>query len=66
MLKLIHADLYKTFHRAYFFLLTAVVSALCVVMVFALRGGEAGNWSAAVSLGAMLLSYPVFLLPMLT
>ena len=48
MLKLIHADLYKTFHRAYFFLLTAVVSALCVVMVFALRGGEAGNWSAAV------------------
>lgn len=66
MLKLIYADLYRTFHRAYFFLLTAIVSVLCVVLVFALRGGDAGSWSTSVSMGAMLLSYPVLLLPMLT
>lgn len=66
MLKLIHADLYKTVHRAYFFLLTAIISAFCVVLIFALRGGEAGTWSTAAGMGSMLLSYPVFLLPMLT
>lgn len=66
MLKLIHADLYKTFHRAYFYVLMLSVSVLCVVLAFAMRGGEYGNWSGAVITGAGLLSYPIFLLPMIT
>ncbi|WBY64895.1 MAG: ABC transporter permease [Thermocaproicibacter melissae] len=66
MLKMIHADLYKTFHRAYFFIMTLVVSGLCVALVFAMRGGGAGNWTGATELGVELLGYPVFLIPMLT
>lgn len=66
MLKMIHADLYKTFHRMYFYILMLSVSVLCVVMVFAMRGGDYGNWSGAVMTGAALLSYPIFLLPMIT
>ena len=66
MLKLIHADMYKTFHRAYFCVLMLSVSVLCVVLAFAMRGGDYGNWSGAVITGAGLLSYPIFLLPMIT
>jgi ABC-2 type transport system permease protein len=66
MLKMIHADLYKTFHRAYFFIMTLVVSGLCVALVFAMRGERAGNWTGAAGIGVALLEYPVFLLPMLT
>jgi ABC-2 type transport system permease protein len=66
MLKMIHADLYKTFHRAYFFIMVLVVSGLCVAIMFAARGGSAGNWSGATLLGSMLLDYPILLIPMLT
>lgn len=66
MFKMIRADLYKTFHRAYFFIMMLIVSALCVAMVFAMRGGEYGTWSGAVMTGSALLSYPIFLLPMIT
>ncbi len=66
MLKLIHADLYKTFHRAYYFVMMLLISALCVAMVFALRGGQYGNWSGSADLAVSMLSYPVLLLPMLT
>lgn len=63
MFKLIHAELYKIFHRAYFFVMALCAAALCVVLMFAMRGE---NMSKSVEFGTMLLSYPVFLLPMLT
>jgi ABC-type transport system involved in multi-copper enzyme maturation permease subunit len=66
MLKLIHADLYKTFHRAYFFIMMLCICALCVVMIFALRGGTFGTWSGSAQMAVSLLSYPVVLLPMIT
>ena len=66
MLKLIHADLYKIFHRAYFFVMMLLISALCVGMIFALRGGTYGNWTGSAVLAVSLLSFPVILLPMLT
>lgn len=66
MLKMIHADLYKTFHRAYFFIMMLVVSGLCVAMVFAMRGGTAASWSGAATLVSMLLDYPILLIPMIT
>jgi ABC-2 type transport system permease protein len=66
MLKLIHAELYKIFHRAYFFVMILCLAALCVTMVFELRGGGYGNWSGAVGIAASMLTYPVVILPMLT
>lgn len=66
MLKLIHAELYKIFHRAYFFVMTLCLAALCVAMIFALRGGSYGSWSGAAGLAVSMFSYPVVLLPMLT
>ena len=66
MLKLIHADLYKTFHRAYYFVMILLISALCVALIFALRGGQYGNWSVSADCAVSMLSYPVLLLPMIT
>lgn len=66
MLKLMHADLYKTFHRAYYFVMMLLISALCVTLIFTLRGGEYGNWSGSAACAASMLSLPVVLLPMIT
>lgn len=66
MFKLMHADLYKTFHRAYFFVMMLCISALCVGMIFAIRGGSYGNWTNSAMLGVSLLSYPIIILPMIT
>lgn len=66
MLKLIHADLYKTFHRAYYFVMMLLIAALCVTLIFALRGGQYGNWSGSTACAISMLSYPIIFLPMLT
>lgn len=66
MLKMIHADIYKVFHRAYYFVMMLGVCALCVGLIFALRGGQYGNWSSSAIFAANLLSYPILLLPMIT
>lgn len=68
MLKLISADLYKVFHRAYFYVLTLVLLALSLVMVVALHTGSphANMASVALQVGIQYLSLPVMILPCLT
>ncbi|MCI2035897.1 MAG: hypothetical protein LKJ73_08250 [Oscillospiraceae bacterium] len=67
MLRLIHADLYKIFHRFYFYIMAASLAALCVLVNLVLR--TAGQYSAASfswGFAVSMLSAPVFLMPMLT
>lgn len=66
MLKLIHADFYKVFHRAYYFVMMLGICALCVGLIFALRGGQYGNWSGSSIMAISLLNFPIILLPMMT
>lgn len=67
MLKLIHADLYKVFHRAYFYIMMAILAALCVFVNFAIHGSGAYNTASfSVTSAISFLSFPVILLPMLT
>lgn len=67
MLKLIHADLYKVFHRLYFYILAAALAALCIMVNVALRtSGQYANTSFSWMFAISLLSMPVFIMPMLT
>lgn len=66
MLKLIRADFYKTFHRSYFYVMALIIAALCFVMNFALRGGTYGSASCSTMFAMSLLSFPIFILPMIT
>lgn len=66
MLKLIHADLYKTFHRAAYYLMIAVCCGLALLLTAAMRGGSVGTWSGSVVAAASLLTYPAALLPLVT
>lgn len=67
MLKQIRCDLYKIFHRFYFYVMALALAALCVLInvVFA---GQGTKFDASVSwqFFVSLLSYGLFLLPMLT
>lgn len=67
MLKFIHADLYRIFHRLYFYLLTASIAGLCILVNFALSQSPDNSltrlsWSMALS----FLTFPAMLMPMLT
>ncbi|MCH4239165.1 MAG: ABC transporter permease [Oscillospiraceae bacterium] len=67
MLKLIHADLYKVFHRTYFYILTLIVAALSLVIVFALHGSaQSSKVSVAFQFAFQYVSLAVMILPCLT
>ena len=63
MLKLIHADFYKVFHRLYFYILTVVLAGLCFITIFAMKGSCA---SQSIKFAIAMFSMPVFILPMVT
>jgi hypothetical protein len=68
MLKLIHADLYKVFHRAYFYVLSLIVLGLSLVLIFGLHNSSApfNSASSAIQLATECITYPILLLPCLT
>ncbi|MCI1982783.1 MAG: hypothetical protein LKJ45_06430 [Oscillospiraceae bacterium] len=66
MLKLIHADLYRVFHRFYFYTMMAALSGLCILLVTVMKSNSFGTVSVAWKFFLSILIYPVFLLPMLT
>lgn len=68
MLKQIHCDLYKVFHRFYFYVMALALGGLCILLnaVMANQGGKAYPVSFSWQFFASLLSYGLFLLPMLT
>ena len=66
MIKLIRADLYKTFHRAYFYVMLLCLAGLAVVInlyLFRPAGSSVStSWTMVIG---YLLPYPAFLMPML-
>ena len=68
MLKQIHCDLYKVFHRFYFYIMALALGGLCILLnaVMANQGGKAYPVSFSWQFFASVLSYGLFLLPMLT
>lgn len=67
MLKLIHADLYKVFHRMYFYIMMLALVVLCVIVNSAMHGsGQYGTASFSIMFAVSLLNLPVILMPMLT
>lgn len=67
MLKLIHADLYKVFHRIFFYCLLAVMVVLAVLVNFSISRLSATNsvYSSWMVVRMYFLSWPVFLMPIL-
>lgn len=67
MLKLIHADLYKIFHRFYFYIMAVFLAALCIIVNIVLKtAGQYSTASFSWAFAVSMLSVPVFLMPMLT
>lgn len=66
MFKLIHADFYKTFHRAAYYMMLLIFCGLAFLFSLMLRGSSAGTWSGSVGVAVELLFYPPMLLPMIT
>lgn len=64
MLKLIHADFYKVFHRSYFYILTVVLAGLCFITIFAMKSSSCA--SESIKFAIEMFSMPVFILPMIT
>ncbi len=66
MLKLIHADLYRCFHRLYLYLLAGALAGLCLLLSFQFRRqGDitaAQAWTFALT---QLFGYPLLVIPML-
>lgn len=67
MIKSIHSDLYRTFHRMYMFVLLISMAGLAVAVNIAISTGSAETASVSTSWGLVLgmFSFPMFLLPML-
>lgn len=63
MLNLIRADLYKSFHRAYLFVMMAAMSAVAIFVDGVLAYGHS-PLQGAIGLVPMLLMYPLFLIAM--
>lgn len=68
MLKLMRADFYKIFHRAYFFVMMLVIAALCVLLNISSRasGEEFQRASFSMGMALSLMAMPVVLAPMIT
>lgn len=69
MFKLIHADLYKVFHRVYFYVLTLVVSALSFIVILSAHSNSTPQGDMVASIlqfAVQYLSLPVMILPCLT
>ncbi len=64
MLKLIRADLYRSFHRFYLYLLAAGLAGICLLLTFQARGHAtaADLWRMAQ---AQLFGFPLMVIPML-
>lgn len=67
MLKMIRADLYKVFHRPFFYFLLAGMSALALLVNFSLSRLSAENtvYNSWMVVLAYFLSWPVLLMPVL-
>ncbi len=67
MPKLLHADLYRCFHRLYLYLLAGVLAGICLLLNFQFR--QNGNiavedaWMIALN---QLFGYPLLIIPMLS
>lgn len=68
MLKQIRCDLYKVFHRFYFYVMAATVAGLCVLLNAVMANQNQKMFTAGFSwqFFISLLPYGLFLLPMLT
>ncbi len=66
MLKLIHADFYKTFHRAAYYLILFIFCGFAITIAVQMRGRDAGSWSGSFLAASQLLIYPVAFLPIIT
>ena len=68
MFKQLRCDLYKIFHRFYFYVLTLALGGLCILINVVLLNpqGTPAPLSLSWQFLANLLSYGLFLLPMLT
>ena len=67
MLKLIHADLYKIFHRVFFYCLLAVMALLAILVNFSLSKlpASVSAYSSWMVIRFYFLSWPVFIIPIL-
>ncbi|XOQ44597.1 MAG: ABC transporter permease [Clostridium sp.] len=67
MLKLIHADLYKVFHRIFFYCLLAVMAVLAVLVNFSLSrlSTSISAYSSWMVVRLYFLSWPIFIMPIL-
>lgn len=63
MLKLIRADLYKSFHRAYLFVFMAVLTVMAILLNAAMAYTHT-SLEIGISLAAALLLYPLFIISM--
>ena len=63
MLKLIRADLYKSFHRMYLFIFMTVMAVLAVFLNSVLAVAH-GSLEDSIGLASTLLVYPLFLISM--
>jgi len=66
MLKLIHADLFKVFHRSAFYIMLAVLSGFAAVLVVMMFRDSEVSISNVYSMAPLLLPYPAALLPIIT
>lgn len=68
MLKLMHADFYKTFHRVYYFGIILIVAALCIILNISIHtlNPEYNNATFSLSMAFSLMAMPVILVPMVT
>jgi ABC-2 type transport system permease protein len=67
LLKLIHADLYKVFHRIFFYSMLAVMAVLAVLVNFSLSKLSASNsaYASWMLVRLYFLSWPIFIMPIL-
>lgn len=68
MIKLIHADLYKAFHRMYMYIFMAGMAGIAMLVIFAFANNSSPEyavtsvaWNFAIS---NLLVFPLFIMPM--